>query len=503
MNYPFWDAAPSYGILMASISILHVFISHFAIGGGLYLVLRERSARKTGDTKDLEYLEKLSKFFVLVSLVLGAVTGVAIWFVIGLLSPAATEVILHQFVWAFGAEWAFFAIEIAAAILYFYGWRRMSGRDHMILGWIYFVSAWMSLFIINGIITFMLTPGEWLRTGDFWDGFFNPTFWPSLVLRTGVSLLLAGLYAQLIASRYPPDDFKARLIRRNANWSFVGLLIATTSFYWYWWVIPPEITSAAVRRLTLPIHAMDYSYWIAAGIALFLVFFGWILPRRHYLPIAIVGMALGLVWFGCFEWFRESIRKPYIITGYMWGNSLEVAQSEAYQESGYLKLMQFRSGDDGADLFRLACRSCHTINGYNALSKAFDGTDHTFIAAAVKGVHLLANKMPPFQGTEEEAESLTAYLHSRIDQRHLSEIYQMHGLRLGRKVFDIRCGICHPIGGPGDKTASLAGLSSQDYSDILEMSEHLGEGMPPFRGDQTERSALLRYLATLHPGEAP
>ena len=98
---------------------------------------------------------------------------------------------------------------------------------------------------------------------------------------------------------------------------------------------------------------------------------------------------------------------------------------------------------------------------------------------------------------------LAAYLHSRIDQRHLSEIYQIHGLRLGKKVFDVRCGICHPIGGPGDKTASLAGLSSQDYLDILEMSEYLGEGMPPFTGDETERSALVRYLATLHPGEAP
>ena len=76
MNYPFWDVGIGYGVLMAAIAILHVFVSHFAIGGGLYLVVAETSARKAGDTNKLEYLEKLTKFFVLVTLVFGAVTGV-------------------------------------------------------------------------------------------------------------------------------------------------------------------------------------------------------------------------------------------------------------------------------------------------------------------------------------------------------------------------------------------------------------------------------------------
>ena len=91
-----------------------------------------------------------------------------------------------------GHRVAFFIVEILSALLYYYGWKSMSPADHMTLGWIYFVSAWLSLFVINGILTFMLTPGTWLVTGNFWDGFFNPTFWPSLVLRSAIAVMLGG-----------------------------------------------------------------------------------------------------------------------------------------------------------------------------------------------------------------------------------------------------------------------------------------------------------------------
>ena len=38
MNYPVWEL-PASGLLIAVVSILHVFVSHFAVGGGLFLVL--------------------------------------------------------------------------------------------------------------------------------------------------------------------------------------------------------------------------------------------------------------------------------------------------------------------------------------------------------------------------------------------------------------------------------------------------------------------------------
>ena len=39
MNYPVWDVAFDANLLMALVSILHVFVSHFAVGGGRFLFL--------------------------------------------------------------------------------------------------------------------------------------------------------------------------------------------------------------------------------------------------------------------------------------------------------------------------------------------------------------------------------------------------------------------------------------------------------------------------------
>ena len=97
MNYPVWDI-PASGLLIAAIAILHVFISHFAVGGGLFLVLAERKARRERYEALLGYVKQHSRFFILLTLVLGAITGVGIWFTIGLVHPQATSALINTFV---------------------------------------------------------------------------------------------------------------------------------------------------------------------------------------------------------------------------------------------------------------------------------------------------------------------------------------------------------------------------------------------------------------------
>ena len=159
MNYPIWDVPLiGGGIVIAIVAIVHVFISHFAVGGGIYLVLTERKARRENDEALLSFLRSQSLFFLVLTLVAGALTGVGIWFAISLVSPDATSALLHVFVWIWATEWVFFLVEIISILVYYYGWDRLEARDHMRVGWIYAGSAWVSLVLITGILAFMLTP---------------------------------------------------------------------------------------------------------------------------------------------------------------------------------------------------------------------------------------------------------------------------------------------------------------------------------------------------------
>jgi mono/diheme cytochrome c family protein len=495
MSYPFWDAGVPYGPLMAVIAVVHVFVSHFAIGGGLYLVVSEHAARRSGDTARLDFLRRLSRFFVLVTVVFGALTGVAIWFVIGLLSPAGTEALIHNFVWGWATEWTFFIVEILAALLYYYGWQRLPARTHLTLGWIYFGAAWLSLFVINGIITFMLTPGAWLATGGFWDGFFNPTFWPSLVFRTGICVLLAGLFAQVVAARLEDAALRTRLARQHALWGLAGLLLVVPAWLWYRGAIPAEFLTRATTQLTIPAASLDLLQVLALALAAALVVLGLLLPRAWRTPAAVGMLALGLACFGAFEWFRESARKPYVIAGYMYGNGLPVAALPALEQDGVLAHVPYRGRSDGETLFRATCATCHTIDGYNPLRRAYDGTDEAFVAESLKGLHVMRSQMPPFPGTAEERQTLARYIHERVDRRPFEQVHPLEGVALGRRVYEVRCGRCHVRGGWKDKTRSLEGLEPADYEELLTETE-FDPAMPRWTGSRVELDALVRYLAT-------
>jgi len=134
-------------------------VAHLAVGGGLFLVLTEARARKRQSAPLLAYVKGHTKFFLLLTMVFGGLSGVAIWFTIGILSPDATGKLIEVFLFAWAAEWVFFSVEITALLIYWYRFDSLSPADHLRVGWIYFGAAWLSLFIINGVISLCSPPG--------------------------------------------------------------------------------------------------------------------------------------------------------------------------------------------------------------------------------------------------------------------------------------------------------------------------------------------------------
>ena len=76
MEYPVWHfAGINSGLIIAVISVLHMFIAQFAVGGGIYLVWMEYKAYHKQTLELLPWLERHTRFFLLVTMVFGAISG--------------------------------------------------------------------------------------------------------------------------------------------------------------------------------------------------------------------------------------------------------------------------------------------------------------------------------------------------------------------------------------------------------------------------------------------
>lgn len=418
-------------MLIGIIAILHVFVSHFAIGGGLYLVLTEIQARKTNDPDMLDFARKHSTFFILVVLVFGAVSGVGIWWTIALVNPTAVSTLIHVFVWVWAIEWVFFLVELIAAIIYYYGWERMDPATHIKVGWIYVVSAWLSLFMINGILTFMLTPGRWIETQSVADGFFNPTMIPSAILRTAVCVALAGLYALITGTLIRNDEARARIVRWSAKWVMGGIAVLPLAGFWYVAQLPPmarEISMGGAPVVTLfAAGSILFSALVVGG-----AFIGpYLFPKHVHVTYAFGLAIMGLMATGVTEWVREAVRKPYIIYDYMYSNTLRVKDLGEYSMSGLLTNAKWERPTEadtksqvrvGRRVFRAQCMACHTVNGFNGMRFAVKGWGREFLDHQILYLNELKGFMPPFIGTDEERAALVEYLLTLNDTEQESDV---------------------------------------------------------------------------------
>lgn len=574
MNYPIWDI-PGSGLLIAAISILHVFISHFAVGGGLFLVLAERKARREHDESLLAYVKQHSRFFILVTLVLGAITGVGIWFTIGLVHPQATSSLINTFVWGWAIEWTFFVAEIAAAMVYYYGWDRLSPRTHVAVGWVYFANAWLSLVIINGILTYMLTPGAWIETRGFWDGFFNETYWPGLVARTFASAGLAGLYALLTTSWLANGDLKEK-VARYAAWSWIIPMAVALPLSLLWYLaaaagagVPvAEIFGAKTAGIGPVLSAIFSSpdtgypvtqsaaYWlILSSIAIIVLSLYIVLVRARAFgwPVAAVVMVLGLVAMGGGEWVREDLRKPYVIGQYMLVHGARLPARtgvpqpppemverfgpdrytiDALNANGVLASSAWirptppemagdyllRVGHEGREIYRAECSWCHTETGYLALAPLVKGksapalqTMLTKLAEPVDaqgaaadwsaaGLHVKTwrgRRMPPFVGTDDERQTLAAYLAimGGANAADLAPPEPGASESVGQTYYEANCSACHAPDGLAPFDAR--GRTADELYEMIGRLPGINEMMPAFEGSDEGRRALAEYMATI------
>ncbi len=441
MHYPWWYVPfLTSPLLIAVVSVLHVIVSHYAVGGGLFLAVETRYAYRTRNRDYLAYLKEHAWFFILVTVVYGAITGVGIWWTIGLASPLATETLIHTFVFGWGMEYVFFVLEIASAFIFYYYWGRLDPRTHQTIGWIYAISAWISLVLITGITAFMLNPGAWPQNHDFWVGFLNPQFVPQVLARTGGSFLLASLYVYLHATFKVKEPALRNLIEaRSARPALAGAILVTVGGLG-WYVFLPESAKAALVAASALNVLMVLIFAVTAVVFVMLYLGpyrnpGWLSPG-----FAILFFTLGVAAISTGEFVREAVRKPYIVYNVVMGNQVLPQEVPNLRQNGYLeggtwtkalvaaqypqvmnagaidqaRLLALPEADQiklGAVLFQYHCNDCHSATeGFSAVGQMMRGWTPEMIQALVEQPEKVNFFMPPWAGTPQEAQLLTKYL---------------------------------------------------------------------------------------------
>ncbi len=414
--YPVNDFGPAMrGMVIGAVGILHVFLAQFAIGGGFVLTyVQWLAGRGVPDAR--RFLDSFFKYLVLVSFVTGAMTGVAMWLTTIQVGPRTIGLMVDEFHWIWAVEWCCFTVEIVAGYMFLRFGARLPDSARLKLLATYSVASFGSLFWVNGILSWQLTPGAWIGGGDVWAGFFNPSFWPSLLYRAAVSSTLGALAAIAVVNTMDIDRAARHALIARVSRLLVPMAAMPLLGVWFMAVIPADsrawITGGSV--------AMSMFLAMAAGASLLIGAYALvgILWRRLYVSGATAALLLALA-FGATaagEFVREGARKPYTIRQVLFSNAITPGEVARMRRDGSVTGDPYPLRDAaryptpqlvlGAHVVRVQCSACHTMSGANGLVHLGGGWTPDQLRLNIAKLQRTKAFMPPFAGPATEVEAV-------------------------------------------------------------------------------------------------
>jgi len=409
------------GMVIGTLGIVHVFLAMFAIGGGMLMCYFQWLAQTGRCRPARRFVDGYFKVLVLISFVVGAVTGVGMWFVSIQVSPRTIGMMVEEFHWIWAIEWTFFSLEITAGYCFYRNAARLDDRSRMTLLSIYSIASWFSLFWINGILSWQLTPGAWPETHYVWAGFFNPGFFPSIIFRTVTAMTIGALMACIVINWMPElsRSQRTQLINRAAHFLAPMILMPLLSL-WYFGTMPPDSRQMVMGSS----FVMTLFAGMATAAALLIGLYAWLglIWQKLYINGATATLLCALAFGGVAgsEFVREGVRKPFTVRKTLYANSItpdEISElrrvgcvtndpyplenSEAYPQD-QLRL--------GAKVFRFHCSVCHTMEGANALIHLSGSWTTDQKRMNIAQLQRTKTFMPPFAGTAEELEALVQFI---------------------------------------------------------------------------------------------
>ncbi|HDS15587.1 MAG TPA: hypothetical protein ENN66_03035 [Proteobacteria bacterium] len=426
------------GMIIALIATFHILPCHLATGGFWMVYFLERRGHADNNQELLDYLKRFALLVLIFCFVLGSVSGVGIWFASTIISPRAISGLIHNYVWGWATEWVFFIIEIVAIYTYYYTFGKIAPQTHLRIGLIYALAAWISMVIITGILAFMMTPGRWLESGGFFDGFFNPTYWPQLFYRTMMMFAISGMFAALMAGFMKPGATKTYVVKTSGRWGLSGLVLGAGFALWYYFKLPARAHEIIA---IFPYVGMMFKLSLLVG-ALVAIYFLLLAVGREVLVRPVVAIAMVVLLFvgiGGGESVRELTRRPYLMPGYMYSNQIVAHDLEAkgikselgvFQKEGLLPHYYFvpqawRQINSenylqvGMLLTKVNCVICHTmeVGGRSSLPDLIEQMGGGSAAELTEFLATIGEDypyMPAFAGNEVERRAAAAYMSNLV-----------------------------------------------------------------------------------------
>ncbi len=430
MEFPVVDYAwLGSGTVIALIAVLHVLVNHaVAIGGSLLMVGVEYRGWKTNNPGLDQVARKMSKWVLIITTTVGALTGVGIWFSTTVIQPYAIGSLLRVFFWAWFAEWIVFITEVILLLVYYFKWDKWTGEKklrHIRTGMALSFASWFTMAIITAVLAAQLTPGQWIETRSFWDAVANPTWLPSLFFRTFVAIALAvAIFSPFIKKFVKEQPLQETILKDFGKWMMVSIPFMFAFGIWYVSNLPEQALNLIVWASGLQGKELTFQLINLGGILLMFILGFRLLTKPGKLSIVLASLvafvSIGMI--GEFEMVRETIRKPYVIYDYMYVNGIRVDQVDQFREEGFIDNAKWLSVDElnednaleaGEAIFKAQCLSCHTVDGWRskrALAQRTKGMTAEQLDSYIANMHTVRNFMPPFAGTDEERRALSMYL---------------------------------------------------------------------------------------------
>lgn len=396
---------------MAVVMLLHmIFFANFVVGGPVLAVITEYlGIRKKDPRYDLFARHLANMLFV--AMVLGPVLGVGIVALNTGLFPRFFSAGVHVFFWPLVVEIVAFLLEAVFIVAYKYTWDRLRTRKrlHMTLGLLGGLGSWLSMALINGLASFLLTPGKWVETRSTWDAVFNPSFLPSLLHRAVASLSITAFfmiaYALYMRKREPQEGYASWALRYAGLWAVVTTALQFVPGVWYLQKLPQEVWA---KFLAGPLTPYWFGGILLAAVAVIIVYFA----SQNSMQTLRSPFARGLVWLTipmifATTWLmgfsRERARKPYLIYGVMYGNQQWVQKTGAEEPQA--------SEVEGEALYQEKCAACHPALGGDPFEKATRYATDEDLESFLRNPEAQGKpNMPPFDGTDEELKAIIQYL---------------------------------------------------------------------------------------------